>query len=536
MTAEQQLDIDNLLADPAYRLTELELFNWGPFEGLHRAEIDPYGTAVIGQTGSGKTTLVDAVMTLIAQTPKYNLASTGGHESDRDLISYVRGVTGARNESENNDHILRPGKTATGISSYFCNGKTTVQIAGILWTDGSGSAAADLKHIWIFSLSTQYNLVDFLQLLQDGGMRTLKQLGHNEDNIKVYDSKKAYLAQVRRYFEISDNAFTLLNRAAGLKQLNSIDELFRELVLDEHSSFKRATEVAAEFDDLASIHTELEIARKQQHSLVPIATEYKQYVNNSETLEEKQTLQSILPKWFANHAYRLWQTQEKNAAQEVEQCEQIAISLNNKVELAQKQTEQCLATYLNLGGSSIEQLQEQIKQQQTIVNTCKLHAADYHQLTTGLKLDNQISATSLAKNQQQAEQLKAEQETEYKEKEQLAWDQGASKQQQSNIVNDLEIEIENIKKSPGSNIPSHFQNFRTELAKELNLEEQELAFVAELVQIKAEQSHWRGAIERAIGSHRLRLLVPAQSYKSALNWINHRDNRLHVRLLRGKAT
>jgi len=534
MNIEQQLDITNLFDDPAYRLIELELYNWGPFSGLHQAEIDPYGTAVIGQTGSGKTTLVDAVMTLLAQSPKYNLASTGGHESDRDLISYVRGVTGAGNETDNNDHILRPGKTITGISAQFTNGKSTVQITGVLWIDGSSSAAADLKRVWFFSLNTHYRLMDFLQVLQDGGMRALKQLGQNEDSIKVYDSKKAYLAQLRRYFEVSDNAFTLLNRAAGLKQLNSIDELFRELVLDDHSAFKRATEVAAEFDDLASIHTELETARKQQQSLAPIKTEHGQFLDTSEALDEKRSLLLILPIWFAAHAYRLWQTQEKNAAQDVEQHKQISISLNKNVEFAQKQTEQYHESYLNLGGASIEQSHQQIKQQQTIVNTCNLHAADYHQLTTRLKLDEQLTASSLASNQQQAKQLKEKQQSQYEEKEQLAWEHGGQQQQQRGAVKELEDEIENIKKSPGSNITSRFQAFRYELAQALNLEEQDLPFVAELVQVKAEHSNWRGAIERAIGAHRLRLLVPPENYASALNWINNRNNRLHVRLLNAK--
>ncbi|WP_162961228.1 ATP-binding protein, partial [Pseudomonas aeruginosa] len=67
-------------------LTSIELYNWGGFQGYHRAEIDPSGTAVIGPTGSGKTTLVDALMTLLCANPRYNLASTGGHESDRDLV------------------------------------------------------------------------------------------------------------------------------------------------------------------------------------------------------------------------------------------------------------------------------------------------------------------------------------------------------------------------------------------------------------------------------------------------------------------
>lgn len=534
MNVESQLNITKLLEDPAYRLIELELYNWGPFSGPHQAEIDPYGTAVIGQTGSGKTTLVDAVMTLISQSPKYNLASTGGHESDRDLISYVRGVTGAGNGSENNDHILRSGKTITGISAHFNNGKDTVNITAVLWIDGSSSASADLKRVWFFSINTQYKLMDFLQVLQDGGKRALKQLGQNEDSIKVYESKKAYLAQLRRYFEVSDNAFTLLNRAAGLKQLNSIDELFRELVLDDHSSFKRATEVTAEFDDLASIHAELETARKQKQSLDPIKIEHDQFLNNSKALDESRSLLLNLPKWFATHAYQLWQAQEKKAAQEVEQHEKVASSLNNEVALAQKQTEQCHEIYLNLGGASIEQLHDQIKQQKTIVSTCKLHAADYQQLTTSLKLDEQLTASSLAKNQQQAAQLKEEQQSEYEEKEQLVWAHGAKLQRQREIVNELEDEIENITKSPSSNIPSRFQAFRYELAQSLNIEEQELPFVAELIQVKVEQSNWRGAIERAIGGHRLRLLVPPQNYSLALNWVNNRDNRLHVRLLNAK--
>ena len=56
-------------------LSSIELYNWGGFQGYHRAEIDPSGTAVIGPTGSGKTTLVDALMTLLCANPRYNLAS-----------------------------------------------------------------------------------------------------------------------------------------------------------------------------------------------------------------------------------------------------------------------------------------------------------------------------------------------------------------------------------------------------------------------------------------------------------------------------
>ena len=49
-----------VLPPTAYILTHLDLYNWGPFGGGTRAEIDPKGTVIIGPTGSGKTTLVDA--------------------------------------------------------------------------------------------------------------------------------------------------------------------------------------------------------------------------------------------------------------------------------------------------------------------------------------------------------------------------------------------------------------------------------------------------------------------------------------------
>jgi uncharacterized protein YPO0396 len=87
------------------------MYNWGAFAARHCAVLDSNGTAIVGSTGSGKTTVVDALMTLIVATPRYNLASTGGIESDRDLVSYVRGVSGPGNASGDNQHIARPGKT-----------------------------------------------------------------------------------------------------------------------------------------------------------------------------------------------------------------------------------------------------------------------------------------------------------------------------------------------------------------------------------------------------------------------------------------
>src|SRR5690606_871590 len=130
-------------AEPAlvpFVLQRIEVCNWGSFDGYHHAEIDPQGTALIGPTGSGKTTLVDGLMTLLTAQPKYNLASTGGHESDRDLMSYIRGVSGTGNNTGDNSHVARPGKTDTALCATFVNGTKTVKLAAVLWVDDGSFA------------------------------------------------------------------------------------------------------------------------------------------------------------------------------------------------------------------------------------------------------------------------------------------------------------------------------------------------------------------------------------------------------------
>jgi uncharacterized protein YPO0396 len=103
-------------------------------------------------------------------------------------------------------------------------------------------------------------------------------------------------------------------------------------------------------------------------------------------------------------------------------------------------------------------------------------------------------------------------------------------------VEELTDAIRKVKQRPGSNIQIPYQEFRSELASELSLLDSDLPFLAELIEVKASEALWRGAIERAIGSERLRILVPANRIKDALRWVNQRDNRLHVRLQSAEST
>lgn len=527
---QQEFETIDTLFTPTYRLNSLKLYNWGPFHRHHHAAIDDQGTAVIGKTGSGKTTLVDAFMTLICPQPKYNLASTGGHESDRDLVSYVRGVTGAGTDNSN-EHITRQGKTETALEANFNNGSSSLSISALLWFDSSSHATSDMKRLWIFSQCSEYVVEDFLETLREGGTRAVKNIARNTEGILITENKKTYLARLNRFFEVNDNAFTLLNRAAGLKQINSIDDLFRDLVLEDRSAFERAAEVAMEFDDLSTIHMELQIARKQRDSLKPIETEHSKYLNKQKTLEDLQSLQTILPIWFALHGYDLWEKKVTEATSKLKSTDQQIKDVEQKIAAQSKNADTLRDIYMKTGGASIEQLENQLEHHQNWLKKCESKAQSYQQITQALDFDGTLSASQIRKNQSIAEERLENENEKLHTKEENELRQGALTQNLKDQLSDLNTEIRKVAASR-SNIEGKYLEFQQELAKVLDLDTNNLPYAAELIEVKSEQQNWRGAIERAIGHHRLRLLVPSRKMHQALSWINTRHNRLHVRLLR----
>ena len=511
-------------------LTQLDVYDWGAFGGRHSAQIDLAGTAIIGPTGSGKTTLVDALMTLLVANPRYNLASTGGHESDRDLVSYVRGVSGAGNDDDGNEHIARPGATTTLISALFSDGESVVRIGGLFWFDGTSSAVADLKRRWLFCQCDDPGPDQWLQAHHEGGARALKELERSFPGVKVYETRQAYLARLRNHYEVGENAFALLNRAAGLKQLNSIDLVFRELVLDDRSAFASARAVVDEFDTLAGIRQELETARKQRDTLLPVEKGWGEYQDTTAALDEQHELQRVLPAWFGEQAVTLWQTRIAEQRQQLAERQMQSDSLAQHLQRAIADEQDRHATYLKVGGRQIEELHRQSDTLNKLREQCSLTAGNYQAWASSLGLDTRLDAATLQANQAQLEPLRAEKTKAWQQLQQKAWDAGSLQRACKERHAQLKEEYEQVRTRPGSNIPVPQQQFRSLLARHLGLDEDAVPFVAELVEVATEHAAWRGAIERALGSERLRLLLAPEHVPAALEWINARDNRLHVRL------
>ena len=516
-------------ADASFILQELHLYNWGAFAGRHQVAIDPGNSAIIGPTGSGKTTLVDALMTLLCASPRYNLASTGGHESDRDLVSYVRGASGQGNDS--GDHIARAGRCATGIAARLVRGAESVWLGALLWFDGSSQSASDMQKRWFFAQGQEHSLDLWLEEQHSGGARALTRLAKDSDGLQMFSSKAPYLAKLHSFFEVGPNAFTLLNRAAGLKQLNSIDEIFRELVLDDHSAFDHAQQVVDGFAELASIHADLELANAQFVSLLPLRDLATREQQQALHLAQLQALQQQLQHWFAAQGVQWWGERiTQLQAQMAARAEELHAAQAH-VNTTRKHEQDLHGLYLQAGGANIDVLRENIDHARKELVRVQSNLTQYQTLARNLGLADNAGADHLISHQAQAqaaiEQIDARQADLQADAEHAI----AQAHNAHTRLNETQAEYDAVRQRPGSNLPMDFQRFRAELADHLGLPESDLPFAAELVEVRKAEQAWRGAIERALGSHRLRILVPHAAMHTALQWVNQRHNRLHVRLL-----
>ena len=526
-------------ADASFILQELHLYNWGAFAGRHQVAIDPGNSAIIGPTGSGKTTLVDALMTLLCASPRYNLASTGGHESDRDLVSYVRGASGQGNDS--GDHIARAGRCTTGVAARLVRGGTagpeTVWLGALLWFDGSSQSAADMQKRWFFAQGPEHSLDLWLEEQHSGGAKALTRLTKDSDGLQMFvNNKTAYLAKLHSFFEVGPNAFTLLNRAAGLKQLNSIDEIFRELVLDDHSAFDDAQKVVDGFAELASIHADLELANAQYVSLLPLRDLAAREQQQAQHLANLQALQQQLPHWFAEQGAQWWGQRVAQLQAQIAARGAALQSAQEQVDTARKHEQDLHGLYLQAGGASIESLQENIQHARKELARIEAQLAQYQTLVRNLGLGEHAGAEELGHHQAQAKAAMEQMDARQAELQASAEDAIAQAHNAHKHLTETQTEYDAVRQRPGSNLPMEFQRFRTELTDHLGLPESDLPFAAELVEVRKAEQAWRGAIERALGSHRLRILVPQAAMHTALQWVNQRHNRLHVRLLEVRDT
>ncbi len=517
------------------RLAELSVFNWGSFNELHTAKIDPGGTLITGDNGSGKSTLVDGLMALLLPAGKatFNVAAAQGDRSDRTLLSYMRGSFGSSHDGAGTRvRSKRESAVLTGLRAcYRGDDSSAITLAALFWTTQSTNNLADVKRLYIVA-RRDLRLKELLDGFGQGNVRGLKQWLRDDPAITCCDDNFSnYQELYRRLLQMDNkNAPFLLSRALGLKKIDDLTKLIRDLVLEPSRVKEDARKAVAEFDDLVAIHSQLVDARAQKEHLERLPKLDVAIKKSTEKLTTLSAERAGLPVYIGEVSVQLWNERIEAIQGELEKLEylvkQAAKEGSDRATLVERRHEE----YLHFGGDRIESLLKEIKHCKQQLQKVIRDSSAYQETANTLALNPQLEETIFNQNRISAESGLVDTENLIKD----CQDQFAEIRAQFNhvqeLLKDTGEEIEEIRLRPDSNIPVRYQKLRDELVSSLDLQKDRCVFIGELIDVHDEEKQWQGAIERALGGLRMTLAVPHEKYSMVTRWLNARHTGLHVRV------
>ncbi|WP_019674154.1 ATP-binding protein [Psychrobacter lutiphocae] len=525
----------NLVPQSQIRLAKLSLFNWGSFHGLHHANIDPEGTLITGDNGSGKSTLIDGLMALLmpAGRATFNVAAAQNDKSDRSLITYMRGSFGSAHDGANTRVKSKRDKgVITGLSAdYVSDDGNKITLLALFWTTLASNALSDVKRLYVVA-QKELPLADVLDHFAQGNVRKLKQWLGSQPEVTCCDDNFSDYQQLYRRMLYMDNpnAPALLSRALGLKKIDDLTDLIRTLVLEPSSVRDDAKEIVKEFADLVAIHSRLQDAKEQVTHLERLPELAQNIASTEQIINELKAQKSALPIYFAEQ-YALLYTQK---------CEEITqelVSLERELNALQQQEIDAGDTvqlrrdeYMKLGGNRIDSLKKDIQSTKDSLTRINDSASRYQTLCRELNIDTSLDEASFDQNLVQAVDSEATLSQQKQDSERQFGDSAIALNDIQKKHQDIQQEITALKNQPNSNIPPKFVQLKDNISQSLDIDPDTLMFIGELIDIKDEEQHWQGAIERALGGLKTTLLVPQASYSLITKWLNAQHTGLHVRV------
>ncbi|MFD6727509.1 ATP-binding protein [Corynebacterium xerosis] len=523
-----------------FRLSRVQLINWGTFGGYVDVDVPRQGFLITGGSGSGKSTLIDAISTVLVppQNVHFNAAAqqTSSGRGGRSLVSYIRGAwrRGTDDSGDITQSYLRPKATCTGICLTYSDGDdsdtsgaaTEVSLAALYYLKAGDNSQTGVRRLFGV-LDGPVELRDMYPYLTSGiDVRGLKKKWSNGS---FTDKHSVFSGRFRKKLGIAnEEAQLLLHRTLSAKSLGSLDQLFRDYMLEEPLTFGFADTAVEQFGELREAYDKVQDIRAQISALEPLP---KHAAARREALagtRDAELMSNALPRVQNRiHAELL---REDIAAAEARLASLRAAlsdreSAKKRAVAALKDTELRLA---QIDGGRHEAL---IAELGDIRDNIERRRAKLEGLTSSIhSLGGQAPASNAEFNDLLADAARrlADFDAEFAALQSTGYDLSTDRRDARSAVAKLSEELAALQKQ-SSNIDMRHIAVRERLCRELGASTGELPFIGELLQVRATEVDWRPAIERLLGGFAQTLVVPESLKDRASAWIN--DNNLQVRLV-----
>jgi uncharacterized protein YPO0396 len=523
-----------------WRAELLQLVNWGGFAGLTRVPLHGDSTMISGASGVGKSTILDAYTALMMPSDtKFNGASNDAvagrarSAGQRNLLSYLRGAV----------DVIDDPRTGRPVEKLLRGkGADTWGAVAMTFVSDQGRRFTAVRTYYVPRRATRSGEVQMQLASLEGALsleslevavperfhaNTLKKLF---PGIRVHKTYAEFAAVLHARLGIGANgdgakALRLLARIQAGNQVRSVDELYKEMVLERPATYAAADRAIEHFDDLDSAYSAMRTEEQKLQLLEPIADLHERKVTAAERSAELDsygvTLAGDTPLrlWLLKTHQRLLEAaSERNRAERTATVQALATSTSQEAAL-RLDLEAAKAAHRDAGGSTLQTLaatleQERIAREARLTRRAELQERllpilDVTDPDGGSGEAALESADEFARLQATARdwlgghdarlrQLTEARDTAVGRRFPLQERRGELTRERASL------------ESRAGRVPVALHELRAELAHASGFSVDELPFVAELVDVAPEEARWRTAVETVLGGSARVMLVPLE--------------------------
>ncbi|OYQ80557.1 hypothetical protein B9T19_04745 [Ignatzschineria sp. F8392] len=525
----------DLLGNSQVLLTELSVCNWGSFTGIHTAHINSGGTLITGDNGAGKSTLIDGLMALLVAPGKaaFNIAAAQGDRTDRSLLTYMRGSFGADHDgSTTKTKNKRNRGVISGLRAlYRFTDGAEITMAALFWTSSSSNDMSDVKRLYIVARQN-ITLEEILAEFENENIRRLKQYLKNHPAVLYADNKFGDYQNIYRSCLHMDNqnAPGLLSRALGLKKVDDLTTLIRDLVLEPINLRESGQKIVEDFENLKALYDTIVDIEAQIKHLNPLVEYDQRFQTGKVRKEELLESLTILPIAYAKTQVSILQADIAQLMAEEKEAESALRACIDQLDQQRSALESLNLKYHQAGGGQLSTLKQQLTQTNMTFKTQQTQAAHYQKWCQSLGIDDTLTRSQFELHQAKSVEMLDHISLMIEALQEAVTEVAIELQNHQQSAERLQEEITQLAASPDSNIDSRYQSMRRELVSALSLSVEDYPFIGELIDVKKEEKEWQGAIERALGGLRTTLLIPERNYQQITAWLNQHHLGLHVRV------
>ncbi|MCP4333247.1 MAG: ATP-dependent exonuclease SbcCD, C subunit-like protein [Gammaproteobacteria bacterium] len=531
MNESQSLDFSSSDELAGFRLRRLEVYNWGTFHDRSWAlDLNGRNALLTGDIGSGKSTLVDAVTTLLvpAQRIAYNKAA-GADARERSLRSYVQGYY--KLERNDDGQVSRP-VALRDHNSYSV-------LLGVFYNEGYDQAVTLGQVFWCKDNRAQparfYLVADDVLSIGEhfsgfgGDINGLRKRLKTRQRTEVFDSFPPYAAAFRRRFGIeNEQALKLFLQTVSMKSVGNLTDFVREHMLEAFDVEPRIEALIHHFEDLNRAHEAVLKAKDQVNRLTPLVGDCDRHQELSVQCVEWRTCRDALNAWFADLKAGLLDKRLENLAQDQQRIVIRIESLDETRGEQLVQRDSIKQAIAQNGGDRLERIDADVRAKTETRRRRQERAQRYRELAQALDLRSAGDSETFIANHTRLAELQERQRNIDDELQNRQTEAGAKLINLRREHGEIEGELVSLRKRLSS-IDERQISIRRRLCEDLSLAEEDMPFSGELIQVRAEESAWEGALERLLHNFALSLLVPDEHYREVADWVNR--NHLNARLV-----